>query len=383
MPSNAVVVTGSRRLNGNEARSQGSPGRPRNPHITLKGIAVALTIREVAEAAGVSQATAARALNGYGSVSVQSRRKVEAAAASLGYRTNRIAQALRLGQTRTVGFIPGDLENPFFAKIARHLGDVLEVEGYTLIISSSDERLDRERKIIETFRAHLLSGLVIAPTAQERAPHLEKLAKDGIPLVLIDRMIEGLNVDSVTVNNEGAGYQAVSHLTELGHRRIAIVSDNLQIASTSERFVGYQKALADHNIMLDPQLIGVAGSSRENAYSAATRILGLSESPTALFTTDNFMTEGALLAIHDRGLSVPDDISLVGFDDVDPRTLMNPSVTVVAQPIADIGQQAAQLLVRRMSGESFEPQHVQLLAELIIRESTAPARSAAVSNYAK
>jgi LacI family transcriptional regulator len=334
---------------------------------------VTLTIRDVADAAGVSQATAGRALGGYGAVSPAALERVLAAADRLGYRTNRVAQALRSGQTRTVGFIPGDLENPFFAKIARHLGDSLEAEGFTLIVSSSDERPEREQKIIETFRAHLLSGIVIAPTAQVAAPHLEKVIRDAIPLVLIDRRIAGLDADSVTVDNEGGGYQAVAHLVELGHRRIAIVSDSLQIVSTSERFIGYQKALADHQIPFDPQLLGVSGSSREDAYASTMRILDLGDRPTAIFTTDTFMTEGSLRAIRERGLVVPADISIVGFDDVDPRSLMNPSVTVVAQPIAELGQQAARLLLEQLAGVEREPQHVDLVAELIVRDSTGPA----------
>lgn len=331
---------------------------------------MALTIRDVAEAAGVSQATAGRALGGYGSVSSDALERVIAAADRLGYRTNRVAQALRLGQTRTVGFIPGDLENPFFAKVARHLGDALEERGFTLIVSSSDERSEREQKIIETFRAHLLSGIVIAPTTQVAAPHLEQVIADGIPLVLIDRRIEGLRADSVTVDNEGGGYQAVAHLTNLGHRRIAIVCDSLQIASTSERFVGYQKALAEHEIAFDPQLIGVAGFSREDAYAATMRILSLSDRPTAIFTTDAFMTEGALRAIRESGLRLPSEVSIVGFDDVDPRALMNPAVTVVAQPVAELGQEAARLLLAQFNEEERSPQHIDLQTELIIRDST-------------
>lgn len=331
---------------------------------------MALTIRDVADAAGVSQATAGRALGGYGSVSPAALERVLAAADELGYRTNRVAQALRSGQTRTVGFIPGDLENPFFAKVARHLGDALEAEGFTLIVSSSDERPEREQKILETFRAHLLSGVVIAPTAQVAAPHLEKVISDGIPLVLVDRRVEGVEADSVTVDNEGGGLQAVSHLIGLGHRRIAIVSDSLQTASTSERFIGYQKALSGHDIAFDPQLIGVAGFSREDAYASTLRILSLGERPTAIFSTDAFMTEGALRAIRERGLRVPEDVSIVGFDDVDPRALMNPSVTVVAQPVAELGQQAARLLLEQLAGAERPPAHVDLETELIIRDST-------------
>lgn len=334
-----------------------------------------MTIRDVAEAAGVSQATAARALNSYGSVSSRAQQKVLASAAKLGYKTNMIAQGLRRGQTRTVGFVPGDIENPFFAKIARHLGDALEEGGYMMLLASSDERPDRERKIIETLRAHMMSGLVIAPTAQEEAPHLAKLVADGVPLVLIDRRIEGMGADTVTVNNEGAGFQAVSHLISLGHRHIAILIDDLQLTSSAERFAGYQKALEIHGIPLDPQLISVGGASREGARDAAARVLALRQRPTALFTTDNFMTEGALHAIRDAHLMVPQDISLIGFDDFDLTTFVRPAVTVVAQPIAELGREAARLLLRRLGGASDEPQNISLLAELIVRESAGPVSS--------
>lgn len=330
-----------------------------------------VTIQDVAQAAGVSQATAARALNGYGSVSASALERVTNAASRLGYQTNMVAQALRSGQTRTIAFVPGDIENPFFAKVARHLGDTLEDAGYILLLSSSDERLDRERKIIETLRRHMMSGLVIAPAAQEGAPHLAQLVTDGVPLVLIDRRIQGIEADSVTVNNEGAGYQAVLHLVELGHRRIAILIDDLQLASSAERFAGYQKALDAHGIRLDPRLIGVGGASRQGAYDAAMRVLSLPDRPTALFTSDNFMTEGALRAIRESGLTLPYDVSIVGFDDFDLTTFVDPAITVVSQPIAELGQEAGRLMLRRLEGARDEPHNVNLLAELIIRGSAA------------
>lgn len=331
-----------------------------------------VTIQDVARAAGVSQATAARALNGYGSVSAGALARVTDAAASLGYKTNMIAQALRLGQTRTVGFVPGDIENPFFAKVARHLSDTLEEAGYMLLLSSSYESLDRERKVVETLRRHMMSGLVIAPSPQEGAPHLAQLVEEGTPLVLIDRRVKGLQADSVTVNNEGAGFQAVLHLVESGHRRIAILADDLHLTSTAERFAGYQKALESHGIAIDPQLTGVGGASKEGAYQAASRLLALKDRPTALFTSDYFMTEGALRAVADSGLSVPTDISIVGFDDFDFPGLESPGITVVSQPIAELGQEAGRLMLRRLNGSRDEPHNVNLLAELILRGSVAP-----------
>lgn len=334
-----------------------------------------VTIREVAEAAGVSQATAARALNGYGSVSAKALERVVASAEHLGYTPNMVAQALRLGQMRTVGFVPGDIENPFFAKIARHLGDTLEDAGFMLLLSSSHERVERERKVVDTLRRHMMSGLVIAPAAQSTAAHLAQLVDDGVPLVQIDRRIEGIKADSVMVNNESAGFQAVLHLIELGHTQIGILVDNLQLTSSAERFAGYQQALSTKGLRLDPQLIGVAGTTRYGAYDAAVRVLTLPNRPTALFTTDNFMTEGALRAIRNLGLQVPHDISIIGFDDSDLTTFVDPAITVVSQPIAELGQEAGRLILSRMEGANDEPRHVNLIAELIRRGSAQPPAS--------
>ncbi|MEX1079908.1 MAG: LacI family DNA-binding transcriptional regulator [Homoserinimonas sp.] len=331
-----------------------------------------VTIRDVAAAAGVSQATAARALNGYGSVSAKALEKVTASAALLGYKTNIIAQGLRLGQTHTVGFVPGDIENPFFATVARHLGDTLEAGGYMLLLSSSDERLEREQKIIETLRAHMMAGLVIAPTSAASAPHLSALVEAGVPLVLVDRRIDGVEADTVTVDNEGGGFQAVSHLIELGHKRIAVLVDDLAISSSAERLAGYRHAFEVHGLRLDPSLTAVGGASRDGARDATRQLLSMSDRPTALFTTDNFMTEGALRAIQDAGLSMPEDISLIGFDDFNLTTFVQPGVTVVSQPIAELGQEAGRLMLRRLRGERDPSHNVSLLAELVVRGSARP-----------
>jgi LacI family transcriptional regulator len=331
-----------------------------------------VTIRDVAAAAGVSQATAARALNGYGSVSAKALEKVSASAELLGYKTNIIAQGLRLGHMRTVGFVPGDIENPFFATVARHLGDTLEAGGYVTLLSSSDERVEREQKIIDTLRAHMIAGLVIAPTSVASAPHLSTLVADGFPLVLVDRRVDGVDADSVTVDNEGGGYQAVSHLIELGHTRIAVLVDDLAISSSGERLAGFEHAFKVHGLSFDPKLIAVGGASRDGARNATSQLLGMADRPTALFTTDNFMTEGALRAIQDAGLTMPDDISLIGFDDFNLTTFVQPGVTVVSQPIAELGQEAGRLMLRRLKGERDEPHNVSLLAELVVRGSARP-----------
>lgn len=331
-----------------------------------------ITIREVATLAGVSQATAARALNGYGAVSPRTMEKVSLAAQQLGYKTNRVAQALRRGQTKYIGFVSGDLENPFFATVARHLTDALEEMGYTLLVSSSDERQEREIKIVETLKTHLVSGLVVAPTFGHDSSHLIKLVQSGIPLVVIDRPLSGLGVDMVTVDNTGGARTAVEHLLDLGHTRIGVLIDDLEIASSQERLEGYRAALISRGVAPDPRLEVIGQSSREGGYQAAMELLSRDNGLTAVFSGDNLMTLGVLRASYERDLSIPEDLALVGFDDFDLTTAFRPTISAVAQPVAEIGRQAGQLLIKRLQGPDVDapPVHVDLPTELIVRESS-------------
>ncbi len=332
---------------------------------------MAITVRDVAIAAGVSQATAARALNGHGAVSPEALTKVTSAAEKLGYQTNRVAQALRLGQTRTVGFIPGDLENPFFATVARHLGDTLQKRGYTLLVASSDEDPKHEQQIIETLRTHLVSGFVVAPASAAKYAHLKKLKKDGVPLVFVDRAVDAVDADSVTVDNERGARQALDHLVGLGHTRIGMISDNLQIASSVERTSGFLQDYERRGLPPRSRLIEYGDSSRQGGYDAAMRMLSGLDRPTALFAGDNFMTMGALRAANDLDISIPRDLTLVGFDDFDLATIIRPTVSVIAQPVSELGIQAALILMERMDGYTGPSKSVKLNTELIVRESSA------------
>jgi len=332
---------------------------------------MAITIREVALLAGVSRATAARALSNYGSVSSAAAERVLLAAKQLGYRTNPVAQALRRGQANYVGFVPGDLENPFFATVARALSDVVETAGLTLMISSSDEQLPREQRVVQTLQANLVSALVVAPTSGHDRSHLTQLATAGIPLVIVDRAIPGLNADTVTVDNVGGARMGVEHLIELGHTRIGLLADALEIASSRDRSQGYRDALRTHGIAQETGLEAVDEPSRDGAYRAAMRLLDHQHRPSAIFAGDNLMTLGVLRAAHELGLRIPEDLALVGFDDFDLAVAIRPSITTVAQPVAEIGRRAGELLLRRLGGWDGAPEHVSLPTRLIVRESSA------------
>lgn len=329
-----------------------------------------VTIRDVGNLAGVSQATAARVLGGYGAASPAVRAKVEDAARTLGYVPNSIARALASGFTHAVGLVVGDIENPFFAAAARGMSDVLEGQGHTVLLTNSDEDLDRERIAVEALRARQVDALVVVPSATGPLPHLSGAAA-AAPLVLLDRAVRGLGVDAVTVDNHGGAKLAVEHLIEHGHRRIGLVSDVPTISSSSERIEGYRDALGSVGIKPDEHLISLGGATKDDGYRATRRLLESDERPTALFTANNFMTLGAMLALADLGLRVPDDISLVGFDDLEWTTLVSPPLTVVSQPALEMGMFAAERVLTRLAGGGGRPRRFKLDTKLITRASCA------------
>lgn len=330
---------------------------------------MSLTITDIARAAGVSQATAARALGGYGSVSEKSRRRVLATARELGYHRNELAAALVAGSTRTVGLVVGDIENPFFASVVRGLADVVEVEGHTVLLANSDEDVERESHAVDALRSRQVDGLVVATAATNDLAHLRTVAASGRPVILIDRPMPESEFDTVTVGNESGAAGAVSHLIDHGHSRIGIVTDDPAIASSAERLLGYRLAHREAGIEVDGRLVVQGGPGQEGGRLAAGALLELDLPPTALFTTSNLATYGALTAIRERGLRIPEDTALVGFDDFPLADVIKPPITVVSQPVDAIGREAGRLLLQRLAGDDRPPQRVELETKLVIRRS--------------
>ena len=335
-------------------------------------MAKGVTLKQVAAAANVSRATAARALNSYGYVGGETASRVLEVADTLGYRANRVAQALRQGRLPIIGFLPGDIQNPFFARIAHDLEVALRSQGHNLLIASSEESVEQERELLESLRSLSVRGFVLAPTSASNNQHIVKLARDGAPFVLIDRVAENVRCDSVVVDNAGGAREAVDYLVASGHRRIALLRDESRIFTAQERFAGYRDSLQSHGIALDDSLVAVSRSTVEHAVEATIRLFSRRDRPTALFTVDSLMTQGALLALRSMSLAIPRDVSLVGFDDFDLATFTDPQITVVAQPTAEIGPLAAKLLLERLGGTKAAPRHIRFPTRLVVRGSVAP-----------
>jgi LacI family transcriptional regulator len=211
--------------------------------------------------------------------------------------------------------------------------------------------------------------MVVVPAPGASPGHLAELVAAGVPLVLLDRVVAGVEADSVLVQNAAGARAAVSHLIGLGHSRVGVVSDSPEITSSAERIGGYRRALGAAGIDVDPGLISIGGPTQADGEAAAMRLLDRRDRPTAVFTANNFMTVGTLRAVRALGLRVPDDVALVGFDDLDWTTLVQPSVTVVSQPVAELGRTAGLCLLRRMSGERGTPRRIRLQTRLIVRGS--------------
>ena len=327
------------------------------------------TLKDVAALANVSRATAARALNSYGYVGDETAQKVREAAEKLDYRGNRLAQALRNGQLPIIGCILGDIQNPFFARIAHDIEVLARENRHNLIIASSEEQLEQEISLLTSLRSLSIRGFIVAPTSAADNSHLQGLIEENVPLVLIDRVAEGVECDSVVVDNEGGARKAVEYLIRMGHRRIGFLQDDTRIFTSRERLNGYRSALMAGGVTPADEMVAVSQSTVEHAIDATIRLFSQKDPPSALFTVDSLMTQGALLAFRSMGISIPHDVSLVGFDDFNLATFTDPQITVIAQPVQEIGRAAARLLFDRLTGGSRLPEKIRFETKLIARGS--------------
>jgi len=286
----------------------------------------------------------------------------------LGYHPSRVARRLRMEATTILGLVISDIANPFFPSVARGIEDVAYDNNYSLLLCNTDENPAKEALYVRVLLAEKVAGVIISPT-DENSTTCQVLIESGIPVVTMDRRLPRLAVDTVIVDNVQGAYQAVSHLINLGHRSIALIGGPAHITTGRERQEGYTKALKDHGLAIDEGMIKVGDFKQESGYQRARELLEMTSPPTAIFAANNLMTLGALNAIHERGLDIPGDIAIIGFDDMPWATSLRPSLTVVSQPTYELGRIAAELLLARISDKNRPIQEVKLEATLIMRQS--------------
>ncbi len=326
------------------------------------------TVKEVAARAGVSTATVSRVLAGAIGVRPDPARRVREAARQLGYQPNRVARNLRMRATRTAGVLIPDIENPFFTNLVCGIEDALQAAGYSLLLANFNEEPDRERIHLNTLRAEGVAGIVFACSSAPAAGYQE-LARARMPLVAISRVPAGVSVDLVKVTNREGAQAAVSHLLGLGHRRIAFINGPLAVSTALEREAGYEAAFEATGLAAPRDLILYADFRQRGGYNAMQTLLSLPNRPTAVFVASNLMTLGALQAIHERGLGIPSEIAVVGFDDMSWAMSLQPPLTAVAQPTRELGMTAARLLLDRIAEPGRPPRHIVLETELVVRAS--------------
>jgi LacI family transcriptional regulator, galactose operon repressor len=342
----------------------------------VPGDSANVTIKDVAQLAAVSSMTVSRVINGSDKVNPETRRRVEQAIAELGYVPSRLARGLIRQKTGTLALIVPDVANPFFTLIVRGAEDVARRAGYRMLLCDTRANLTIEREVIEELIAHRVEGIVIAPVSDRSRVHLRRLTNYGVPFVLVDRTIPGVDCDVVVGDSAGGARRLVEHLISLGHRRIGFIVESDAVSTARDRRQGYEQALEAADLPADPALVVRSTVDPKGGFDGMSRLLGLEEVPTAVFTVNNLVAVGAIEAVRARGLDVPEDVALVCFDDIEYASRLYPFLTVMAQPAETLGTLGTQLLLERVEGRAADRGRVVVLpAQFIVRKSCGATRN--------
>jgi LacI family transcriptional regulator len=325
-------------------------------------------IREVAALAGVSTSTASRVLSGRGYSSDASRSRVLKAAEELGYEPHIGASALKSQASPIVGVAIQDMSNPFYVDLVRGINAATRAASYVPLLFDSEESSEREAEILRVMLRVRVAGVLIAPS-MTNLDLLRRVQEHDIPIVQVDREAPGLASDSVLVDNFAGAYEATEHLLRLGHTRIGVIAGPPALTTGRQRLLGFEQAMRDHGIEQDPRYVKVSDYRADTGAALARELISERPRPTAIFVHNNVLAERLLLALRDADLRAPDDIAVLGFDDVGWAQLVSPSLTVVRQPAYTIGRMAAEMLLRRIAGNQDPPVQALLKAELIVRGS--------------
>lgn len=312
--------------------------------------------------------TVSRVINQSGYASPDVRTRVQAAIDELGYLPNTLARSLRIRKTNTLALILTDITNPFFTTLARGVEDAANAAGYTVLFGNTDESEEKEMRYLDVILQKRVDGILLVPAGGSILP-VEHIRQVGTPLVVLDRRIPGEVVDVVRCDTEDGAYRLTRLLLGMGHRQVVMLTGPAQVSTAEDRAVGFRRAMRDAGIAA-PQ-VNYGSFTLDSGYAMADEALSLYPRPTALIAGNNFIAIGALKAIHAAGFEIPDDVALAGFDDLPASMVVEPFLTVAAQPAYEMGRQAAELLIKRLSGAATEPPlEILLPVELVVRASS-------------
>ncbi len=316
-------------------------------------------IKDVAMKAGVSATTVSAYLHKSAPIKKETAVKIKEAINELGYVPNYMARGLRQKKTYTIGLIVGNVLSQFYSVIAKAVEDTALKYGYNLILCNGDDDPKKEKKYLDILRSRV-DGILLIPTGKNQ-DYINTLVELGMKIVLLDRLVENVNCDAVIIDNEKASYDAVKFIISQGYKRISIINGPDELKTGHERLEGYLKALKDGNIQKDENFIKIGNFKRETGIKHCEELLNLKSRPEAIFTTNLEITLGALIAIKKIGLKIPDDIAIVGFDDSETLEYWEPPITVVAQPVYDLGSISTELLVKNIERKSKKSKKVEIV----------------------
>lgn len=323
------------------------------------------TIKDVAKLAGVSIATVSKYING-GHLRKNNADAIRNAIQALDYRVNPYARSLKSQRSHSIGILLPDMTAPFYGNMVTSLDKTLRACGYHTLISCYGSNHGLERDNLKFLLSTGIDGLVYIPEDLSADEFQELTQKHNIPTVQVDRIIQGVDTDAVLVDNADAMYRAVTYLIEKGHTRIAMIAGPKSVFTAKERQVGYLRALSDHNLLFDDELVISQQNEFGTGYLGCESLLNLPSPPTAIITTNYDITLGLVTAVRERALRIPEDLDIFGFDCVNICTMMKPPLPVIHQPEQEIGQTAANYLVERLSGYSADARITQLKCNLVI-----------------
>ncbi|CAA9448481.1 MAG: Ribose operon repressor [uncultured Rubrobacteraceae bacterium] len=331
---------------------------------------MSVTIKDVALEAGVSTATVSRVLSGKDTVSMRMRDRVLSSVEGLGYRPNALARSLREETSKTLGLVVSNVMNPFFTAVARAVEDAASEKGYSVILCNADESPDKEASYLDVLFQKRVDGLIISP-ARTSSPQLQSFVSSGVPVVFVDRTIEDLGIPTVRVDGRKAIEELVEHLLKLGHERLAVISGPPETVPGGDRLKAFLACAAERGAEIPEEYVRFGDFRRESGRQAMRELLRLRCPPTAVFAANNLMCLGALQAVKETDVRVPEDVSIASFDDIVWFELTQPPVTAIAQPVRELGNATAEMLLG-MIEKAREPESLIIEAELIVRDSCGP-----------
>ncbi|WP_415909601.1 LacI family DNA-binding transcriptional regulator [Oleiharenicola sp. Vm1] len=325
---------------------------------------------DVARRAKVNISTVSRVLNGTGKIGEETRARVLKVMRETGYKPNRVARRLRTtdGTSHLLGLIIPNIQNIFFADLARGVEDVAYSNNFAVLLCNYDEDEARERFYLDVMQSESVDGIILPPI-HEHDPAVMQVVKSGLPVVCVDRSLAAGNLDKVEVDNHRGALEAVNHIIAQGHRRIGLIGGPADSSTGRERLRGYKDAHAAAGLAVKTELMRFGDYKQGSGQVLANELLSLSDPPTALFVCNGLMTAGALEAIASRGLRIPKQVAIVGFDEMPLASVFNPPLTVVRQPAYEVGKCAAELLLKRIEDPNRPATSLRLVPDLMVRKS--------------